>query len=640
MSKADSPARRPITPPLLVILGVVLYFMGLLFTLAPQTVPMMAAFMATMLGPLACLLLLAAWYVSQPVVAAAFRKRPQHQPAAEEAVVAGVADEHAGSTAVQAPGAVTSAAPAPFTLDPDAPPRAVLRDGPSPWRTAGVRLAVVLGVGLACAGAWLLAHENSRFFFTVWGLPLAVGLATVALWLLFHAPRAVRVAAAAALFLAAVAPWEVVRMKGVWGDFSPHAQWRWTPKPTDAVAAYDRDDTRSVKDLGDAPVVADEGDWVGFRGPRRDGRAPRQAGTKLVKLWERPVGPGWGSVSGAGELLFTQEQRPEGDAVVCYDLEVGKTRWTHAEGEGHSDPQGGPGPRATPTLHQGKVYALGGDGVLVCLDARAGKRQWKADLTDALDLKKAHFGFACSPLVYKGKVYVHPGVEGPVLAAFDAQTGKKAWVAGHQKNESYSSPQLATLAGVEQVLVFGSSGLSGFDPQTGDPLWHYAWGSDATAQPSVQPTLLGGDRVVIGGAQPGTGFRCVQVTKKGDEWNAEEVWKTQAVSPRFNDVVLRDGYLYGVDSGRLFCLDASDGSVVWKSRGATAGSGQVLLVGDRLLVQEERGRLAWYDATPEGPPKPVFVEALKDKTWNHPSLVRGRLLVRNSEQMMCFEVTE
>src|SRR5262249_26175579 len=155
---------------------------------------------------------------------------------------------------------------------------------------------------------------------------------------------------------------------------------------------------------------------------------------------------------GVGELLFTQEQRKDNEVVACYDLATGKSRWVLAEETRHSDGPSGPGPRATPTFADGKVYTFGGTGFLLRIDARTGKRDWKTEVKDVLDVKQPNFGFACSPLVYKGKVYLHPGVEGPILAAFDAETGEKKWTAGQQKNESYSSPQLATLAGVEQIL--------------------------------------------------------------------------------------------------------------------------------------------------------------------------------------------
>ena len=296
----------------------------------------------------------------------------------------------------------------------------------------------------------------------------------------------------------------------------------------------------------------------------------------------------------------------------------------------------GPGPRATPTFHEGKLYALGGTGVLVCLDARNGKLEWKAELQEMLTIKGPVFGFACSPLVHKGKVYVMPGVKGPTLVAIDAKTGKKVWQQGEQETESYSSPQLATLADQEQILVFCANGLSGHDPETGKELWQYERKAETTAQPSVQPTRLPGARVEVCGAQPGTGMRCVKVAKTKDKWAADLEWETIEATPRFNDVVYRNGHLYGLDGGRVFCMDASNGEVRWKSKDSGFGSGQVLLVGDRLLVQAEHKFMAWLETDPKAAPKMERIESIKDKTWNHPAMVRGRLIVRNGKEMVCF----
>src|SRR5262249_55234609 len=160
---------------------------------------------------------------------------------------------------------------------------------------------------------------------------------------------------------------------------------------------------------------------------------------------------------------------------------------------------------------------------------------------------------------------------------------------------------------------------------TGKELWQYEWKSEATAQPCVQPTLLPGDRVVVGGAQPGHGMRCVGVTKHGGKWSANEGWEVTQVTPRFNDVDPRGGHPCGLDSGRAFCVDASNGELRWKGRSALYGAGQVLRVGDRLLVQAERGFLTWTAADPRAGRLAERVEALTDKTWNHPAVVRGWL---------------
>jgi outer membrane protein assembly factor BamB len=642
---------RPIVPLILVALGLACYFTGWLILNAPDLLPMMAAIMAAMLGPQVCALLLGVWFVAQPLVVWLFgRSRLRREPrpattttaaaASAPAVVAAATAGGVGSTDVMAPGPVmhAAAAQAPAAWDVDAPAAGGGGGFGAALRTAALRFGVVLLLAAVCVGAVVAAEVNTRFFFSVWGVPLALALMTVALVALFRAPRGVSVAVAALLFVAAIAPWELIRTKGVTGKFNVDPAWRWSLTAEEEVARYEDAQSKAAKALGDAPIVAGEGDSPGFRGPGRDGRAPALKGTKFTKAWAHKVGPGWGSVSGAGGLLFTQDQRKEGERVVCYDLEDGGRRWAHLEPSvRHADPQSGPGPRGTPTFHDGKVYALGGTGVLLRLDARSGEPDWKVSLTEDHGCKQLVFGFSCSPLVHKGKVYVSPGsAEGPLLVAFDAKSGKKLWSVGEQPYESYSSPQLAKLAGVEQVLVFGSAGLTGHDPETGAELWRYEWKSAPTAQPSIQPGLLSGDRVLVGGAQPGTGFRCVKVSKdSGGEWSAAEEWKTRKVSPRFNDVVYLDEHLYGLDMGSLFCLDASNGKVAWKT-GSAYGAGQVLLAGRRLLVQSEEGTLSWCDATPQGPPTLTEVKALSDKTWNHPAVVRGRVILRNATEMMCF----
>jgi outer membrane protein assembly factor BamB len=194
------------------------------------------------------------------------------------------------------------------------------------------------------------------------------------------------------------------------------------------------------------------------------------------------------------------------------------------------------------------------------------------------------------------------------------------------------------LAGVEQVLLFDMEGLFGHDPVTGKELWHYAWQADDAGQPVVQPLVLSGDRVVIGGARIGMGMHCVKVTKTGSGWSVEKVWETSAATPCFNDMVEYRGSLYGLDSGRLFCLAADSGEVRWK--GGFYGKGQVLLAGDQLLVQAEAGYLMWLPLGGEGAPKGKKVTALEGKTWNHPAVARGRVFARNDSDLVCFGPAE
>ena len=68
---------------------------------------------------------------------------------------------------------------------------------------------------------------------------------------------------------------------------------------------------------------------------------------------------------------------------------------------------------------------------------------------------------------------------------------------------------------------------------------------------------------------------------------------------KFNSPVMRDGHVYGLDEGLLACLDLKTGRRLWKK--GRYGFGQLLLVGDTLLIQAEDGVIHLVKATPQGP---------------------------------------
>lgn len=502
------------------------------------------------------------------------------------------------------------------------------------------RVLAVFALGCVGVGALIAADSSMLQFVLAWGVPLTAGITGLALVAI---PAARRGWVGALIVLVAIAPWLLFRADGVDGKYMFHTSYRWQRSVADMAADQlaDRATVAPVATTTDL-APATEADWPGFRGANRTGEVPEAAfrgwdGSKPRERWRNePVGPAWSSFCAVDDFIFTQEQRGNSESVVCYRADTGKEVWAHGEAGKHTDQMSGPGPRATPTYANGKLYVVGANGVVSCLRASNGEQVWSANLIERFGATKPNFGLSSSPLVVGDLVIIHPGSPtGPRVVAVDAATGATRWAAEATGALGYSSPQAATIAGTAQVLVFNNTGLFAHDPQTGRELWRYDWVVGMMEPSSVQPLVLPDGRVVVGGGNKGTGTRCVKVQREGDKWTATEAWKSK-FTPIFNDVVRVGGHLFGLDSGRLVCVDLKDGAVKWKE--GDYGSGQVLLAGDKLLVVSEKGQLACVAASAEEYDEQWKMDVAKGKTWNHPAIARGRLYYRNPTVMVAFDL--
>lgn len=437
-----------------------------------------------------------------------------------------------------------------------------------------------------------------------------------------------------------------VRVDGTPADMWPHLTWRWSPRAEDAVA-----DELNARPLQKAATTLAQSaktdlDWPQFRGPNRDGVLtgvkidPDWAKNPPKLLWKQKIAPGWGSFAAVGDRLFTQEQRGDDEAVVCYDAGTGAELWRHFEKAKHHDVNAQAGPRATPTVADGRVYAQGATGLLVCLNAEDGKLLWTTDIKVGTGGKVPQWGYSGSPLVLNGLVVVYTGgPEGKGTSAFRAADGTLAWSAG-QALHGYSSAHRVVIAGVEQVLMLSDYGLEAFEPTTGTVLWDFAWTIRGLNR-VTQPTVIGEGEFLIGTGVGSLGTKRLKVTRAGDRWTVAEVWFTRKVHPYFNDGVAHDGHFYGYASKSLVCVSLMDGSVKWDA-GTIYGEGQVLLLKDcgLLVVQAVGGPVYLVKATPDDHIEEAKLDALAGKmTWNHPVVNRGRLYVRNGEWAAAFQLT-
>ncbi len=379
-------------------------------------------------------------------------------------------------------------------------------------------------------------------------------------------------------------------------------------------------------------------EWPGFRGPARDGivRGVRIAtdwtASPPVEIWRRPIGPGWSSFAVHGNRLFTQEQRGDDEVVGCYDLATGTPVWMHRDAARFWESNAGAGPRGTPTLGHGRVYAFGATGILNALDEATGRVVWSRNAATDTGRPVPDWGFSSSPLVIDDLVIV---ATAGTLAGYDAATGKPRWI-GPVRGGGYSSPHRVTIDGVTQVVLLSGTGATSLAPADGAVLWEHAWPGGAIVQPAL---AADGDLLINAiGMTGGVGLRRLGVARKPDGWSTAERWTSSGLKPYFNDFVVHKGHAYGFDGSILSSIDLVDGRRTWK--GGRYGDGQLVLLADQdlLLVLSEEGGLALVSATPDKFTELARFKAIDGKTWNHPVLVGDVLLVRNGEEMAAFRL--
>jgi outer membrane protein assembly factor BamB len=513
------------------------------------------------------------------------------------------------------------------------------------WRDRLLAPLVVIMVGaltfLIADGSMIpLVYFVSAFpfIFTAWIAWLLVGGSR---------SKAVQRAGFGLAVLLACGYFALLRWEGIDATVRPEMRWRWSPTSeqrflTSHQSAIHRD--RAAATGNSISWTLRPGDCPEFRGPRRDGVV---AGIQLASdwdteppklLWRNRVGPGWSSLIVVDNHVVTQEQRGDAEAVVCYEAATGREIWFHEDAGRFDEKLAGVGPRATPTYRDGRIYTFGAKGKLNCLTAETGSVVWSRDTTIDADVDAADiptWGYSVSPLVVDGLVVVFPGgTKDKSLLAYRADDGELAWSQAAGKN-SYSSPQLITLAGVEQIVMHDGKALAGYDIAAGTKLWEEPW-TGTNGAPMIQPHQAASGELLIS-TEPGASQ--LKISRDGDQWRVSTQWEAETFRPGFSDFVIHGGYLFGLDNGILCCYDAATGKRVWKK--GRYGHGQLVILADQsaLLITSDQGEVILAAVSAEGHEVLGRFQAIEGKTWNSPVIAGGRLLLRNAEEMAAFELS-
>jgi outer membrane protein assembly factor BamB len=514
------------------------------------------------------------------------------------------------------------------------------------WRDRFLAIAVAVGAGIL---ARLLADRSIDSFglllsafpwvVTAWTGWLIVGRALT--------PKMQRVGFVVAMLLVC-SYFTLIRFEGLEGTQAADFAWRWQPTHEQQFLAG-QERQRSERPAVETPTSQKpwqlkSGDCPEYRGRNRDGvitgvRVVAKRNDQSPKLlWKHRVGPGWSGMIVVDGHLVTQEQRDQQESVVCYDASTGEEIWAHDDPVRFEEALAGAGPRGTPTFVDGRIYALGAKGTLNCLRAETGEVVWAHDIAKDAELAPEdlpQWGYSVSPLVVDGLVIVFAGSKkSKNVLAYQADDGILAWTAAAGA-QSYSSPQLVTLAGVRQVLMDDSKALSSLNPADGKILWSYP-AQNAMALPMLQPHQTPSGDIL---AATDSGLTLLGVKKDGDNWVVTPKWSSNRFRPNFNDFVVQGNHMYGLDDGILCCFDLTTGDRLWKK--GRYGHGQVLMLADQnvVLISSDKGELILANVSAEAHEVLGRFQAIEGKTWNSPVLVGSRVYLRNGEEMAAYELT-
>jgi outer membrane protein assembly factor BamB len=340
----------------------------------------------------------------------------------------------------------------------------------------------------------------------------------------------------------------------------------------------------------------------------------------------------------ANGRAITLVQRAEGEFVLALDAASGKERWKTKIGPFYKNAYGN-GPRSTPSIAGGLVWAQSVSGPLVCLKADSGEVVWQKDLLKEFGAKNLPWGLSASPLVVGETVFAVPGAKGAGVAAFHARTGKLLWKTGDDK-AAYASPVALTVNGRTKVIFFTAAGLLAVEADSGKELWRVPWTTEFDVN-ICTPLLIGPYLFVASGEQVG----CTLFDISG-EGKPKVVWESKGkkcvLMTYWANAVEHEGYLYGLSgefnkSIDLNCVELKTGNLMWSKK--KFGKGAITLAQGQLFIMTKAGDLVLVHANPKGYVERARTRLLGDNR-TVPTLSDRRLYLRDLENIYCFDVAE
>jgi outer membrane protein assembly factor BamB len=390
-------------------------------------------------------------------------------------------------------------------------------------------------------------------------------------------------------------------------------------------------------------------DWPQWNGPNHDGKSTEKGllaewptdGPELA--WKATgFGRGYSGIAVVGDRLYTMGEKAGADWVVAASANGGKMLWSTKVGA--PGPSGVPGydfqgPRSTPTVDHGLIFALDASGEIICVNAVDGQEQWRRSLVKDLGGKPPTWGYSESPLVDGGQVVVTPGGKQGAIAAFARKTGELLWQTKEFTDAAhYSSIVPTEIDGIHQYVQLTAAHVVGLSAKDG----HVLWKAPRQANVAVIPTpLVAGNEIYVTSGY-GAGCNLFKVADSEGKLSVTQIYANHVMVNHHGGAVWVGEYIYGYSESKgLTCQKARTGEALWAEKEKIKKCSVSYADGKLYCREEDTGTVVLVEAASGGYVEKGRLnqpERSQEKAWTHPVIANGKLYLRDQDLLLCYDI--
>lgn len=396
--------------------------------------------------------------------------------------------------------------------------------------------------------------------------------------------------------------------------------------------------------------------WPHFRGPafnnivsesgtlfeRWDSSGPKQ-------LWSVPLNEGHSgpAVWNGCVYIMDYDDAKEADVLRKFSLADGKEIWRRwykvATKRNHGVS------RSVPAVSERFTVTMGPRCHVMCVDTESGDFKWGLDLVADFGSEVPLWYTGQNPWIDDGVAVLAPAGKA-LLMGVECATGKILWQAPNPDawKMSHSSVIPMTLLG-KRTYVYcslgGIVGVSADGPDRGSVLWKSTAWTHSVLAPS--PVQIDDHRIFLTSGYGGGSMMLGLTNTNGAIAAAPifELQKTVFACEQHTPIFWQD-HLFGIlpkDAGGLrgefVCLN-TDGQMVSESgKSERFGLGPFLFADNKVFILNDTGELTLIRASTHGYEPLARAKVLSGRdAWAPMALVDGKLLLRDSEHLVCLEV--